>query len=161
MSWLMILAALMPLLEMLIRWLSGRTSLTEKQQTKLNNLIHKCNQIRDKSCSMGCKPEGTMEAFEAGDDIDVNALAGELIDDALADEGFKAHAGFDRAAVQGKLTDFIKKLRDMGFTWGFIFECAKTIVPMILSGTIDWDAILALLEKLKPVPTPTPGPLSP
>ena len=75
MPWFAIIAALMPLLEMLIRWLNTRESLTTRQQEKLNNVIYKTNVIRQKACAMGCDPNGmdditfnlTMAAGEADD----------------------------------------------------------------------------------------------
>jgi len=155
--WITILLALMPLLQMFLEWLNKQSVLSDKQKDKINKLIFKCNQIRTKATSMGCANEGTPDAPEVASP---DQLASDLIDEAIAEEGFHSSV-MNVADVKGKLSDFISKLNALGFDWAFIVAVIRVAIPMILTGKFDWAAILALLEKLKPVPVPNPGPLTP
>ena len=58
MPWLAIIAALLPLLKLLLEWLSKSDSLSERQQRKVNEVIGLTNKIRSKAVTLGCKSEG-------------------------------------------------------------------------------------------------------
>ena len=59
MSWLAIIAALLPLLLKLLEWLTDRKELTERQQKKVNRIIGVTNKIRARAVRLGCRSEGS------------------------------------------------------------------------------------------------------
>lgn len=67
MGWLAIVAALIPVLLKLVEWLKNRNSLTERQQAKLNKIIGITNDIKYRSVSMGCNPQGDVTPFTAAE----------------------------------------------------------------------------------------------
>lgn len=58
MPWIMIIAALVPLVEMLIKWLRDKKSLSPNQRERLNHVLYKFSEVRGLAVPMGCFANG-------------------------------------------------------------------------------------------------------
>lgn len=151
--WIAIVAGLLPLLTMLIKWLSGQSSLSTAQQDRLNRVIFKMNEVKTRACGMGCDANGSPDAMESGD-VDIEKLASEIVDQAIKDQGLRVVREFDASLTKGKLADLISTLRGLGLTWDKILSFVSVILPMIVSGSFDWEKLLAWIQTLLPEPNP-------